>query len=234
MENRKLIKKVGYLSLAFVGIIAIIILVMLSHLQHGQWIFFHGEQITGTVIDAEIGEPIEGAIVIGMWQLTQLLGEGFGGYAKIVEVKTDKDGKFIIPSWTSFKPWKFFSSVDELAPRIVIYKPGYQVHVTSRARVPAAYPQMMTDEDLKKSLEEHSITPAKVKRLYSDEEIWENHKDFRARSNFPDNYSKEQLKNIFDTLEVSISLLPIENNLSKQKLIKDITEDRHFWVEGKR
>ncbi len=234
MENRKLIKKAGYLVGVFIGVMTLMILGLLSQIQHGQWVFFQGNQITGTVIDRETGGPIEGGIVIGMWPLTQLLSEGFGGYANIIAVTTDKDGNFIIPSWTAFKPWKCFSTVHELAPRIVIYKPGYQLHATSQARVPAPYPQMMTDEELKKSLEDHSINPAKLKQLHSDEEIWKNHKEFRSMSNFPDNYSKKQLIDIFEAIETSISFLPSDNTLSKQKIIKDITEDRHYWVEGKR
>lgn len=72
--------------------------------------------INGTVVDAETGQPIEGAIVLVEW--TKRV--GFGDYhtesVKVVEVITDKDGKFKV---TGIKN----PLVDP--PDMTIYKKGY-------------------------------------------------------------------------------------------------------------
>jgi len=74
-------------------------------------------EITGTVLDAETGAPIEGAIVFVQWTKTKgLPGLTYRDIYKIVEVETDKDGKFTISGTLS--PF-----VDP--PRAVIYKRAY-------------------------------------------------------------------------------------------------------------
>ncbi len=74
-------------------------------------------QITGTVLDAETGAPIEGAVVFVQWTKTKgLPGLTYHDIYKIIEVETDKDGKFTISGTLS--PF-----VDP--PEVVIYKRGY-------------------------------------------------------------------------------------------------------------
>ncbi len=74
-------------------------------------------EITGTVLDAETGVPIEGAIVFVQWSKTKgLPGLTSTKVYKIVEVETDKEGKFTISGTLS--PF-----VDP--PRAVVYKRGY-------------------------------------------------------------------------------------------------------------
>lgn len=74
-------------------------------------------EITGTVVDAETGQPIEGAVVLVEWTKTK----GFPGMTatesfKIVEAVTDKNGNFTVESIK-----KIF--VDP--PDLTIYKKGY-------------------------------------------------------------------------------------------------------------
>lgn len=74
-------------------------------------------EITGTVLDDETGAPIEGAIVFVQWTKTKgLPGLTYHEIYKIVEVTTDKDGRFTISA--TFSPL-----VDP--PDVVIYKRGY-------------------------------------------------------------------------------------------------------------
>ncbi len=74
-------------------------------------------EITGTVLDAETGAPIEGAIVFVQWTKTKgLPGLTYHEIYKILEVETDKDGKFTISGTLS----PFVDS-----PEVVIYKRGY-------------------------------------------------------------------------------------------------------------
>lgn len=73
--------------------------------------------ITGTVVDAETGKPIEGAVILVEWTKT----EGLPGLTstksfKVIEKLTDKDGKFYIEGLSD-------TSVNK--PDMTIYKKGY-------------------------------------------------------------------------------------------------------------
>ncbi len=70
----------------------------------------------GTVVDAETGTPIEGAIVYGEWDITKGIGLTATYLYKRVETITDKEGKFYLPG-----VWRPFVN----HPQIVIYKRGY-------------------------------------------------------------------------------------------------------------
>jgi len=200
-----------------------------------QWILFHDKEIKGYVVDVDTQRPIEGAIVIGMWTLVQVPGEGFGGYANVIEVKTDKEGKFVIPSWKTFKPWKVNSVMHELAPEIVIYKPGCKVYHSHKVEREGFWDDYSkTEEEKKKIKEAASINPAKLKRVHTDAEIWKNHMEFRSETDYPAYFSKKQLSDIFSALELAISGLPIINDGAKKKITTDIKEDREYWLEGKR
>lgn len=72
--------------------------------------------ITGTVLDSETGEPIEGAIVLVEWTKTKGFGLTYHEVYKIIEVVTDKDGTFTISG--TYSPF-----VDP--PEVVIYKKGF-------------------------------------------------------------------------------------------------------------
>ncbi|MGE5810898.1 MAG: hypothetical protein ACM339_05315 [Ignavibacteria bacterium] len=201
-----------------------------------QWILFYDKPIKGYVIDAETKEPIEGAIVVSMWRLSQFLSEGFGGYAKIIVKTSDKEGKFEIPFWIAFKPWRFNSAMHDLAPEFVIYKPGYRVY-RSHELEREGFPEDKTvpADEKRATREAYSLSPAKLKKVYTDDEIWENHKEFRSQANFPDtSYSKQQLKELFDVLQSNALKLPDNIGSGKEKLLKDIKEDREFYLGGKK
>lgn len=71
--------------------------------------------ISGTVIDAEAGKPIEGAVVLVEWTKTKGFGLTHTESYKVVEVLTDKDGKFKVPGVSAL-----FAE-----PHLTIYKKGY-------------------------------------------------------------------------------------------------------------
>jgi len=77
----------------------------------------HGS-ITGTVVDAHTGQPVEGAVVLVEW--TKTSGKWIGLRAtssyKVVETITDKAGKFEIRA-------VFSQNADP--PHLTIYKKGY-------------------------------------------------------------------------------------------------------------
>ena len=73
--------------------------------------------ITGVVVDAETGKPIEGAVILVEWLTTKgLPGMSYRESYKVVEAVTDNEGKASIEG---------VSSPMVSAPRVTIYKKGY-------------------------------------------------------------------------------------------------------------
>jgi len=72
--------------------------------------------ITGTVVDAETGKPIEGAVVLVEWTIKKGIGDKHTESVKVAEVLTDKDGKFDLPG--CYRPF-----VEK--PDLAIYKKGF-------------------------------------------------------------------------------------------------------------
>lgn len=162
------LKKKFYLSV----IIALVLMspcAILAKMQGGQWIIFHDSEITGQVIDAETKRPIEGAVVVMILSLTQIASEGFGGYAKIIETATDLDGKFTVPGWISFKPWRFDSVTHEMGPKIVVYKPGYRVFSTHLKRDATMSRKALGTVDYL-----NNINPVQITKLCNRREFEEN------------------------------------------------------------
>lgn len=204
------------------------LLTTISFLSEKQWVLFYAKEITGSAVEADTLKPVEGAIVVGMWQLSQILGEGYGGYAQVVETKTDKNGEFTISSWIKFMPWKFYTLTHDNAPMIMIYKPGYRVQYSSQAKVKITYPQVMTDEELKKSIENRSINPAKLKRVSKDDERMQNYRDWVTKARFPGNqFSRGQAEEIFTALEEDLSQL--SNSSRDRDILAGIQGLRKFW-----
>lgn len=73
-------------------------------------------EITGTVIDAETGEPIEGAVILVEWTKKHGLGLTYTESYKVIEAVTDKDGKVTISG--VFSPFV-------RPPSVTVYKKGY-------------------------------------------------------------------------------------------------------------
>jgi len=92
------------------------ILIIIVLLSVPSLIISYRNAISGTVIDAETGKPIEGAVVLVEWTKAVGIGDYHTCSVKIVEKITDKKGKFIV--FGPFQP--FFDPVD-----VTIYKKGY-------------------------------------------------------------------------------------------------------------
>src|SRR5262245_57878953 len=83
-----------------------------------------GEFYRGTVVDAETGEPLAGAAVVGVWFTKPYLSMDGPQYShKGTEVLTDAEGRFSIDAspGTDWNPFTFVVK----DPWIVIFKPGY-------------------------------------------------------------------------------------------------------------
>jgi hypothetical protein len=91
---------------------------------HAGWLLYHKPEFKGKVIDAETKEPIEGAVVVVIYNKHTLISGPGGGYSSVIKVKeilTDKNGEFHFPSYTTLiQP----NSIEDTA-EFIIYKAGY-------------------------------------------------------------------------------------------------------------
>lgn len=86
--------------------------------------FYHAPEFKGTILDANTKQPLEGAVVVAKYEKETMNIFGGGSGNSIINVRetlTDKDGRFRIPSYTTF--------VDPLSWQsyivFIIFKPGY-------------------------------------------------------------------------------------------------------------
>lgn len=88
------------------------------------WPMYHEPSFNGKVIDLASGKPIEGAVVIAVYN-KRALGARKGQSSSVINVKevlTDREGRFHIPSYTTVLALPFTQS-DRTT--FLIYKPGY-------------------------------------------------------------------------------------------------------------
>jgi hypothetical protein len=202
-----------------------VMFIVINTISGSQWMLFYDKSISGTVIDAETNKPLEGAIVVGMWRLSQFPSEGSGGYAKVSLVTTDKEGKFTIPCWITFNPWKLYAYLQDLAPEIAIYKPGYRFHWShkkSRLGFPLAYE--ISAEERRKLYEKYTINPARLVKIYTDEDRLENYDDWSSKARFPEKYySSHDSEIIAKALKEELSQLS-DKNSRKRRLLRNVEE----------
>ena len=90
----------------------------------------------GAVIDAETKKPIEGLIVVGMWELEWTGGPTYITEAivsKLIHVEeaiTDAKGQFILPVPPLIKRPKYWAFHGD-DPKILFFKPGYKIEFLS-------------------------------------------------------------------------------------------------------
>lgn len=78
----------------------------------------------GQIIDIETKEPIEGAVVLAVWERVYRTPTGASSYFyEAKETLTDKEGRFEIPSYTPINLVPIISYMR--GPLFTIFKPGY-------------------------------------------------------------------------------------------------------------
>ena len=98
------------------------------------WLIFHKPEYRGKIIDAETQEPIEGAVVVAVYNTHTIIGGPAGGYSSVIKVKetlTDKTGEFLIPSYTTIMG----PNSKEYYTEFIIYKPGYASYPNYKRRI---------------------------------------------------------------------------------------------------
>ena len=78
----------------------------------------------GKIIDIETKEPLEGAVVLPVWERVYMTPAGASSYFyEAKETLTDKEGRFEIPSYTPINLVPIISYMR--GPLFTIFKPGY-------------------------------------------------------------------------------------------------------------
>ena len=88
------------------------------------WLIFHKPEYKGKIIDADTNEPIEGVVVVALYNTRSIIGGPAGLLYHTIhakEVLTDKNGRFEIPSYTTIMG----PNSKEDYTEFIIYKPGY-------------------------------------------------------------------------------------------------------------
>ena len=106
--------------------LSILIMLIISGIvstSEANWLIFHESELKGQILDIDTKQPIEGAVVVVVYTTGNPgIGTGQGSSnIGVGETLTDKEGKFLIPSYTTIiQPfsWKRPSSM-------IIFKPGY-------------------------------------------------------------------------------------------------------------
>jgi hypothetical protein len=137
--------------------------------------------ITGTVVDAETGEPIEGAVVLVEWTKTHGFGLTYTESYKVIEAVTDKEGKVIVSG--VFNP-----TVNP--PQVTVYKKGYVAWNNE-----FIFPNYRHREDFKYK-DKITIKIERFKEVYS----YDNHVDF-IRLCINSTLNLEAKKKIFEVFE---------------------------------
>lgn len=99
------------------------------------WMVYHKPAFKGKVIDAETKEPIEGAVVVVIYEKYPIISGPGGGSASIINIKeflTDKNGEFCAPSYiTIIQPFSI-----EADASFIIFRPGYGSFLWHRVSPP--------------------------------------------------------------------------------------------------
>jgi len=114
---------------------AILLAISTFHNRSIYWFLYWDGPYHGQVVDADTGEPIEGAAVAATWSLEQFIfylsSTGPGDFAGAKATVTDADGKFILPPTFAFSFWPF-SEISR--GRFWVFNPGYDSHPPSKQR----------------------------------------------------------------------------------------------------
>jgi hypothetical protein len=86
---------------------------------------YSAKEIHGQIVDAETGQPIEGAIVVAQWVLSHIGSGGYGTRLHIHETTTDKKGNYLVPAWGP-TPRPPLTDLIYRDPQILIFKSGYE------------------------------------------------------------------------------------------------------------
>lgn len=116
-------KEVRFTKKEFV-IVCLILMVVFSLITPGGWLIYHDASYKGKVLDLETGQPIEGVVVAGAWDVDQ-----YGGIGGVIstfcdgnEALTNRNGEFKVPRAFCWHWWPFSTMG---SPQFIVFKHGY-------------------------------------------------------------------------------------------------------------
>lgn len=107
----------------FAVIVVLILIISLAQTSQADWPLYSAPEFRGRIIDAEMKQPIEGAVAVALYDKEMLIGGPGGPNSYVYHAKeslTDKKGEFFFPSYFSLH---IISKGDGV--RFIFYKPGY-------------------------------------------------------------------------------------------------------------
>lgn len=110
------------MSKLFIKVIIILLLILSVSPAHA-WLFYSKPEFRGRVIDSETKQPMEGVVVVVLYNKWEFSGPGGGNTFPMDarEMLTDKNGDFYFPAYrTMIGPLSRSSEVS-----FIIFKPGY-------------------------------------------------------------------------------------------------------------
>lgn len=199
----------------------------------GQWLFHRSSEIKGQVVEAGTLNPIEGALIIALWKLEDVVNEGPGGYDRVEVVESGKGGHFIIPSWSNFKPWQLLYKIEKNAPFILIFKPGFRVADSNRpAREGFPDDTSISKEGKRIIKERYGLNPAKLEKITNDQERLESLRTLGLYSDFPGrHFSRVQLRKLYKSYDEEVKNLA-DSVREKKQLEKSACELKNFYIQG--
>jgi hypothetical protein len=83
------------------------------------------EEYRATVVDEETGQPLQGVVIVAIWnrRYNSLGGWAGGGYYASEETETGSDGKFVLKGHATWTLLPFITTIK--GPEFTFYKPGY-------------------------------------------------------------------------------------------------------------
>jgi hypothetical protein len=106
-----------------ISLLIMLIISAMAVTSEAGWLIFHESEIKGQILDIDTKQPIEGAVVVIVYR-TANPGMGAGQGSSVIDVRetlTDKEGKFLIPSYTTIiQPFSW-----KIPGTVLIFKPGY-------------------------------------------------------------------------------------------------------------
>jgi len=178
----------------------------------------------GRVIDAETKEPLEGAVVLAVWDRNYRTPTGTSSYFyEAKEVLTDKDGRFEIPSYISINFLPIISYIR--GPEFIIFKPGYGSFPNYRINPPMKLLSHVPPGNNKYGESDLTFEEFFSEEVGTEKEFWAS--EFLKRRDNP-----QKIKVAFGVVELprlktreerlrNIPTLPSWEELEKQKLLID-------------
>lgn len=144
---------------------AVVVIILCLPLLAGRFVFLYVDgAYQGRVLDMESNQPIEGAVIMGLWRRVSIGAHPVETYHDVQETLSDSEGNFTLPgTWGASFP--LITGIKE--PEFVIFRPNYAAFRGAwSARFSPGGPVQLSQQD--------GRTVFRVRRLTVREERVEN------------------------------------------------------------